>query len=333
MMMNDKRISYVKSATMAAQSAPAWRPSLGNYSLAVTAALPTTQPLFDLGVNLAFNFNQAEARRWFNLTLDAEAETCPMCWWGLALSHAPYLNHPIKPLDDVAAGRIAADRAKELAASAPALGAKERGLIEAMAVRFPETPSGNQSAAAERYVRALAGLHAAAPSDLDVTTFYAEALMLTMCVPGGYDFYLPDGAPRDRTRQAETLLLSAAAEGDGSRGGHPYAQHLYIHLTEPDRPSNASSGEGATRGLPSALALMATFRGTQAQHLLHSERWQIGTRAHSFVHAWDRTGTAPSLPRGARLTLVSCSARAHVPSGRPIRGRVHAERGRGRRRR
>jgi tetratricopeptide (TPR) repeat protein len=241
----------------------AWRPNLGNYSLPVTAALPSTQSLFDVGLNLAFNFNQVEARRWFNLTVDAEATTCAMCWWGLALSHAPYLNHPIKPTDDVAGGRSASERAQAIAVSGPAVSKKERGLIEAMVTRFPTSPSGNQSAAAERYVVALARLHADLPSDVDVTTFFAEALMLTMCAPSGYEFYLPDGSPRPRTRQAEALLLSAL------ESRHPYAHHLHVHLTEPDKPANASTGKGAARGLPSALFLMSTFRGTEAQHLLH----------------------------------------------------------------
>ena len=232
---------------------------MGNFSIAVTCAQSATQGRFDLGLNLAINFNQAESRQAFNESLMLEPETCPMCWWGLAYSHAPFLNHPIKPVSDVAAGLAAAARAIDLAARVQGLTAKERGLVEAMGVRFPSTPQGNQTAAAIAYEAKLGVLHAALPDDDDVASLYAEASMLLECDPAGYNFYQPDGSPTALTAQVHALLRSVLDRAPS----HPIANHLFIHLIEPSAPSLNTSA------LPAAAALAALYTGTDAQHLVH----------------------------------------------------------------
>lgn len=270
-----------------------WQPSLGNYSLPITHSVRGTQRLFDEGISLVFNFNQDEAQARFNATVVSEPESCAMCWWGVAYSHAPFLNHPYGRIpEDALAGVAAAKRAARVAASSSKnLSAKEHGLIAAMATRFPPTVGGNWTAAAARYVASLATLHASLPSDVDVAVFLAEALLLTMCRSDGYHFYRPDGTPRsDATRAGELLLGAMAAERGGSL--HPFAPHLYIHLTEPSAPSNAtapsfnaSSAKGAARGLPSAELLASRLASTDSQHLLHMPA-HVYLRVGRYRDAW-----------------------------------------------
>ena len=255
-----------------------WRPRMGNFSMTITCAGPETQQLFDLGLNLAFNFNQLESQRAFNLSIASDA-SCAMCWWGLAYAHAPFLNHPIKGSTDVLAGFAAATHAASLAASST-LSAKEAGLIGAAAVRFPSTASGNQTLAALAYEAKLKELSAVLPSDPDIATWYAEAVMLLECAPDGYHFYHADGSPTRRTVVADRLLRQVLQ----SATSHPFAHHLFIHLVEPSTPS-ANSSSGAGRALPSAEVLAAEFAGTDAQHLLHMP-----------THAYLRSGRYGAVP-------------------------------------
>lgn len=278
-----------------------WHPALGNYSMPITHMLPSTQRLFDEGLMLAFNFNQHEAQIWFNLSVATESD-CAMCWWGLAYSHSPYLNQPysIHP-DDPILGLAAARHAANIAAKETKLTPKERGLIAAMATRYPSTPSQEPSAwaaPAARYVSALEALYSSLPGDdVDVATFLAEALMLTMCRQDGYHFYDEHtGQPHAYTARAEELLVSAIAQSKASASPHPYAPHLYIHLTEPSSPSNASSSlqtvrsqtsheAGAARGLPSASLLAQSLAGTDNQHLLHMPAHTY-LRVGRYADAW-----------------------------------------------
>ena len=109
-----------------------------------------TQAIFNEGLVLAFNFNQGEAQARFNATITAEPDSCPMCWWGVAYSHGPFLNHPYgRHPDDASIGLAAARRAASHSSTLPV---KERGLIESMVTRFPTTP-GNWTAAAARTPR------------------------------------------------------------------------------------------------------------------------------------------------------------------------------------
>ena len=293
---------YMPGDSVPAAPAAKWDPQMGNYSMPISCTdVPEAQRTFDLGLNLAFNFNQGEARSAFTRCA-AAAPRCAMCYWGLAYAHAPFLNHPIKDAPDVAAGIIAASTAARLAkrhaaagggvAAPPSHGplatapytytAKEVGLIDTMGVRYPSTATGNQTAANLAYERALSALHTSMPDDDDVSTFLAEASLLLQCIPGGYRFYHPDGTPTARTARTDALLRSVFAR---SSHAHPYAHHLYIHLAEPSRPSvNASHGAG--RSLPSAAALAAAFAGTDAQHLIHMP-------THAYLRSGQYAKTVP----------------------------------------
>ncbi len=319
-----------------------WQPQMGNFTMPITCAQPaTTQPLFDLGLNLAINFNQAEARSVFNASLAAEPDTCPMCWWGLAYAYAPFLNHPIKPAEETAAGLAAASRAAELAATAAGLSAKERGLVEATAVRFPSSPQGNQTAAAIAYADKLAALHAALPGDVDVASFLAEASMLLECDPSGYHFYNPDdGSPTALTAKVDALLRSVLAAAPA----HPMANHLFIHLIEPSAP------DVNTSALPAAAALAALCANASLEP--HAGRIApdcAGLRRITpdapdcagllQIEPHARLGRAPRVPhpapsqpvltatlasravrrRGHRCAAPHPHADAHVPPQRPVR--------------
>ena len=279
-----------------------------------------------------------------------------MCWWGLAYSHGPYLNQPygIHP-DDPAMGLAAAQQAAAVAAKVPELSPKERGLIGAMAVRFPQPPSQDPSAwaaAAARYVSALEALHAALPGgdDVDVAIFLAEAIMLTMCKRDGYHFYnSTTGLPHANTNRAEALLLGAIARTNSSATFHPFAPHLFIHLTEPSAPSNVSSSSvfqpvvpfgagGAARGLPSAALLAQHLAATDNQHLLHmpghtylrvgryADAWRQNQQvahvadAHYLAHAQRPYAPAHNLAFGLYGACMAGMQKAALESSATLRG-------------
>ena len=98
-------LPVVATLFIAAPSHP-WDPELGSYSFRISC-VPPAQRLFDLGLNLAFNFNQPEAQAAFTRCI-ASAPECAMCFWGVAYAHAPFLNQPVSVPADVAAGSAAA---------------------------------------------------------------------------------------------------------------------------------------------------------------------------------------------------------------------------------
>lgn len=118
-------------------------PDLGPYELDITTSSRAAASAFNRGLNHCFNFNQPMA-------LEAFAECasldpgCAMCHWGTAYAFGPFLNQPRKPVAHLLGGREAASRAHDLAtAPGSKLTSKERGLVEAMFLRYPETPTGD----------------------------------------------------------------------------------------------------------------------------------------------------------------------------------------------
>jgi tetratricopeptide (TPR) repeat protein len=128
--------------------------------------------------------------------------------------------------------------------------AKERDLIQALSARYAADPPEERAALDGAYARALQGLVAKYPDDMDLRTLYAESLMNL----SPWQYWSGEGAQRARPREIIAQLETVLAE----RPDHPGAIHFYIHAIEEVQPE---------RALEEAQRLAALMPG--AGHIVH----------------------------------------------------------------
>jgi len=195
---------------------------LGAYHRTITTASPDAQMFFDQGLRLMYAFNLEEAQRSFEEATRLDS-TSAMCWWGVAFSLGPHINLPGIP-ERTKAANAAITRAKALEANASEV---ERALIEAMTKRYsdpPPTDPEGQKKLDQAYADAMRVVAHRFPDDLDVQTFFAEAMMDLR----PWDFWTQDGKPQPGTEEIVSTLESILARNPD----HPGANHFYIHAVE-----------------------------------------------------------------------------------------------------
>jgi hypothetical protein len=101
----------------------------GAIDVPMTTGSDTARRLFQQGVLQAYAFNEKEAVRQFKAALAADP-ACALCAWGVAWQLGPNINAPDR--GDLKEARQYVVHAQRHAAAASA---RERGLIDAMAVR------------------------------------------------------------------------------------------------------------------------------------------------------------------------------------------------------
>ena len=330
-----------------------WLPSVGNYTLPITTAWQNDFPvrahklqrLFDNGIMNCYGFAETQAfqvaqqavqlveqfdnksNHDTSSSVPTAALACPMCFWLKAMANSPFLNHPFLSPETLTMARQAAIQAKQGAdATWLSLTRKERGLIDAMSVRFVVQTEGDtdnkhnnlQTQGYKAYRDALQTLHSEMPNDTDILAFYADSIMILHCDSSGYHFYEVDNrTPLPEIATAITLLercleLStttvAAASSSSSTTVHPLCAYLYIHVTEPSlRPQRANAA---------ADQLAAGWNNTQAQHLqhmpshtflrvgrYHDALW-ANIQAHTSDSAWLQQGQLPYGPAHNLAFLV-----------------------------
>lgn len=201
------------------QPMPLYEIGLGTYQRRITTRSEEAQAYFTQGVQLLFSFTPQDAARSFREAQKRDS-SCVMCYWGEAIAWGPYLNGDMAR-DDSPRAHYAALRAHQLAATAGT--PVEKALAGAIAIRYtkehdPETREQLDST----YARAMAAVWEQHPRDLDVGTFYAEALMLLEPRRGNWDTTKP-------SVQRIHAILEHVLAADIT---HPGACHLYIHATE-----------------------------------------------------------------------------------------------------
>jgi len=226
----------------------------GNATLARASANAQAQQLFAQGVQQAYAFNEGEAVRAFKAALALDPQ-CALCAWGVAWQLGPIINNPVR-------GDLR--EMQRYTALAIALGGqaapRERGLIEAMAVRYGEQRSPPQDApllaeicgapgqgekadpldsAYAARLRVLADAH---PGDADVASLYAEAVM----VATRSDWWdrktgQPAGAVGDMVQRLEAALATTP--------DHTGVNHYLVHALDasphPERAVAAADRLGA----------------------------------------------------------------------------------------
>ena len=219
---------------------------LGNLHFAVTTTSARVQRYFNQGLSLMYAFNHGEAGRSFKSALKLDS-TCAMVHWGMVMVLGPNYNAALNPIS-LAEINAYLDKAKFYAKDA---NEKEKGLIAAVAKRYPSEPATDMSPFNEAYATAMKKLAIRFPDDMEIAVLYAEALMNEH----PWNLWLKDGTPQPWT----PAILNLLEEILGKWPSHPGAIHYYIHATE--------ASKNAEKALPYAGRLPELMPA--AGHLVH----------------------------------------------------------------
>lgn len=207
---------------------PLFEKALGDFDRPVSSSVDGVQEYFNQGFQMMYAFTKVDAARSFEEAQKLDP-TCSMCFWGEAWAWGPYLNGKMQEAEAPRA-YTSIQAAQELAQEG-FVTEKEAGLIAAMALRYHETYDPQTQAVRDTaYAKAMEQLARKYPNDLDIGTFYAEALFLLEPRRGYRDIDDPD-VQRIHRELERVLSLDIT---------HTGACHLYIHATESTiRPEKA----------------------------------------------------------------------------------------------
>ena len=206
-----------QQATPAGALAPRLQ-NLGTHTFPVSTRNRQAQLFINQGLNLAYAFNHAEARRAFREAARLDPNLA-MAYWGQALVLGPNINALMEPNEEPMAYELVQKALSLKSRATP----REQAYIEALAQRY-------SGAAADRkprdqaYADAMRMVHRRFPQDLDAAMLYVESVMDLR--PWGY--WQRDGTPHEGT--AEIVALTEQVLAKNPR--HPAALHMYIHLME-----------------------------------------------------------------------------------------------------
>jgi tetratricopeptide (TPR) repeat protein len=218
--------------------------SLGAHAFPVATRNREAQRFMNQGLNLAYAFNHAEARRAFREAARLDPNLA-MAYWGQALVLGPNINALMEPNEEPQAYELV-QKALSLKSRASA---KEQAYIDALAQRYSGTAT-DRTARDQAYAKAMRAVHDKYPQDLDAAMLYVESIMDLR--PWGY--WQGDGTPHEGI--AEVVALTEQVIAKNSR--HPGALHMYIHLMESVAP------EKAEKAADTLLTLMPA-----AGHMVH----------------------------------------------------------------
>jgi tetratricopeptide (TPR) repeat protein len=276
--------------TMAGQPAtPAAPPpklvdTLGTYHRSISSKTKEAQAYFDQGLRLLYAFNHEEAQAAFEEAARRDP-TCGICFWGAALTLGPNINLPALPERAQAAYGLS-KKAQALAKGASPV---ERALIAALAQRYanpPPTDPDKQHALDTAYANAMREVAKRFPTDADVATLYAEAMMDLR----PWDFWTKDGKPQPGTEDIVATLEGVLR----ANPNHPGANHYLIHALE--------ASPHPERALASAERLKTLEPG--AGHLVHMPS-----------HVYIRTG---QYAEGSEANRRAIAVDASAPHDHPI---------------
>jgi tetratricopeptide (TPR) repeat protein len=253
---------------------------LGRLHHPIATSSPDAQRFFDQGLTLVYAFNHEEAVRSFRRAAELDPAAA-MPHWGIALALGPNINDYDVDAAREKAAYDEAQRARTLAAQAPA---QERAYIDALVERYSIEPNADLKAMAVRYKDAMRELARRYPEDLDAATLYAESLMDLH----PWMLWSADGKPTEGTEDI-VATLEAVLRRDPMHIG---ANHYYIHAVE------ASKTPG--RALASAGRLETLV--PDAGHLVHMP-------AHIYMRTGNYEGAVASNAKAADVDRQYIKAR------------------------
>ena len=210
----------------------------GNYNWPVSSNSDSARIYFNQGINMYYAFHIIEARASFDKATRFDPE-CAMAWWGKALAYGPNINDfgYLRPSE----AYPSAVKANALKANASPV---EKALIEAIAIRYVADSAADQGKLNALYRDAMKAVYTAYSNDENVSTLYADALMLMH----PWDLYDHDFNAKPWTPEIVAVLKHAM----GLNPKQPGANHYYIHAVEASaKPADAlASAEFLTFAMP-----------------------------------------------------------------------------------
>jgi hypothetical protein len=239
----------------------------GTIDMPISTKSDAARRLFQQGVLQAYAFNEKEAVRQFKAALAADP-ACALCAWGVAWQLGPNIN--MQQRGDLKEARQYVVHAQR---HAPAASARERSLIDAMALRYGVAERTSSAAAGPgegdvcrgskggkptadpldiAYAERLHALLLASPDDAELLTLWAEAAMIAT-KEDWWDEATGKPSPRigDMVDRLERALVRAP--------NHTGLNHYMIHA--------ADSAAGASRAVPAADRMAAL--APNSPHLVH----------------------------------------------------------------
>lgn len=193
-------------------------PGTGSHQWKISTQNDSAQFYFNQGINLYYGFHIIEALPSFK-----KAQTfdpgCAMLYWAEALAYGPNINdfgYAASP-----AALAATKKATELIANSSL---KEKGLIEAMQVRYSDDSTQKREYLNQLYADKMRELYKKFPADAEVGALYADALM----IQHPWDLWEHNWQPKPWTPQIEKVLENVLKFSPD----HPGANHYYIHTME-----------------------------------------------------------------------------------------------------
>jgi tetratricopeptide (TPR) repeat protein len=228
---------------------------LGPHRRTITTDSAEAQAYFDQGLTWMYAFNHDEAIRSFKRAAELDKD-CAMAWWGASLAAGPQYNHPVMTEERTSTAWQAMQKALDRIENTTPL---ERALIEALKHRNVRSEPQDRTELNAAYVRAMAKIWKAYPSDADIGALYAESMMIRR--PWKLYSVIDRKPHKDTPHILSTLERVLELDPD-----HPGALHLYIHAIEPsktperglevaDRLSNLVPGSGHLLHMPSHIYL------------------------------------------------------------------------------
>src|SRR6202162_2546895 len=132
---------------------------------------------FNRGVALLHSFQYEQAREAVTEVASRDPQ-CAMAQWGIAMSH----YHGMWDNGDLAAGRVALEKARQIAASTGKTTSRETAYIEALAEIYREDDKG-VSVHAQAFEQKMGALQAAYPQDDEGAIFHALTLAIAAPKP------------------------------------------------------------------------------------------------------------------------------------------------------
>ncbi len=220
-------------------------PGWGNYRWNISTKNDSAQFYFNQGINMYYAFHIIEAMASFKKAQQFDSNNA-MIYWGQALAYGPNINDfAYAATPDAFA---AAQKALLLKSTCTP---KEKELIEAMAVRYSSDSSISRAVLNQQYADAMKKSYGRFRNDADISTLYADALMLQH----PWDYWKHNGDAEPWTAAILSVLESTLIK----HPQHPGANHYYIHSVE-------ASGN-PQRALPSADRLGRLMPGVA--HMIH----------------------------------------------------------------
>jgi tetratricopeptide (TPR) repeat protein len=281
---------HYSSAPQAASPTGALAPrlqNLGSHTFPVSTRNRQAQLFMNQGLNLAYAFNHAEARRAFREAARLEP-TLAMAYWGQALVLGPNINAQMEPNEEPQAYELV-QKAMSLRSRATP---RERAYIEALGERY-SGKADDRRPRDEAYSAAMKKVHERFPDDLDAAALYVESMMDLR--PWGY--WQRDGAPHAGTAEVVRLAESVIARNPR----HPGGLHMYVHLVE-----GTDTPERAETAADTLLTLMPA-----AGHMVHMP-----------AHIYQRVGRYADAIKSNQLAIAAdvdyitqCRAQGLYPTG------------------